>query len=248
MFPRFKNHVTRDLSRHTKWSRIISRLSNYKSENKKIKRRSNENLHSWKLESLKNNPSPLQNASQLNLTQNFLSQTSNSEKERKKKNVSNNFSIHQDPKNRRKLPTLPISRNRLISRHHKFHPASRNNKRSGIYHGEKERVERFGKKENTGLEMARPLIASHLLACGFRICRVQTRSVAPELCARLTSNRSRPRWRPRWFENNCFPAYEHVGRRVSDSFSAVWSGCFALVVVGHGLNGFRGDEGGILRC
>lgn len=95
--------------------------------------------------------------------------------------------------------------------------------------------------------MARPLIASHLLACGFRICRVQTRSVAPELCARLTSNRSRPRWRPRWFENNCFPAYEHVGRRVSDSFSAVWSGCFALVVVGHGLNGFRGDEGGILR-
>lgn len=92
--------------------------------------------------------------------------------------------------------------------------------------------------------MARPLIASHLLACGFRICRVQTRSVAPELCARLTSNRSRPRWRLRWFENNCFPAYEHVGRRVSDSFSAVWSGCFALVVVGHGLNGFRGDGDG----
>lgn len=147
MFPRFKNHVTRDLSRHTKWSRIISRLSNYKSENKKIKRGSNENLHSWKLESLKNNPSPLQNASQLNLTPNFLSRTSNSEKERKKKTVSNNFSIHQDPKNRRKLPTLPISRNRLISRHHKFHPASRNNKRSGIYHGEKERVERFGRTE-----------------------------------------------------------------------------------------------------
>lgn len=147
MFPRFKNHVTRDLSRHTKWSRIISRLSNYKSENKKIKRGSNENLHSWKLESLKNNPSSLQNASQLNLTQNFLSRTSNSEKERKKENVSNNFSIHQDPKNRRKLPTLPISRSRLISRHHKFHPASRNNKRSGIYHEEKERVERFGRTE-----------------------------------------------------------------------------------------------------
>lgn len=131
MFPRFKNHVTRDLSRHTKWSRIISRLSNYKSENKKIKRGSNENLHSWKLESLKNNPSPLQNASQLNLTPNFLSRTSNSEKERKKK----------------MFLTLPISRNRLISRHHKFHPASRNNKRSGIYHGEKERVERFGRTE-----------------------------------------------------------------------------------------------------
>lgn len=34
---------------------------------------------------------------------------------------------------------------------------------------------------------------SHLLACGFRICCVQTRSVAAELCARLTSNRFQPR-------------------------------------------------------
>ena len=59
---------------------------------------------------------------------------------------------------------------------------------------------------------ARPLIASasrsHLLACGFRICCVQTRSVAAELCARLTPNRFRAASPPRWFENNCFPAYD----------------------------------------
>ena len=48
---------------------------------------------------------------------------------------------------------------------------------------------------------ARPLIASasrsHLLACGFRICCVQTRSVAAELCARLTRNRFRAASSPR---------------------------------------------------
>lgn len=46
------------------------------------------------------------------------------------------------------------------------------------------RGKEFGKK---GLEMAAYCVA---------LARVQTRSVAPELCARLTSNRSLPRWRP----------------------------------------------------
>lgn len=72
-------------------------------------------------------------------------------------------------------------------------------------------------------------IGNGRLLRGHSLARVQTRSVAPELCARLTSNRSLPRWRPpRWFENNCFPAYEHVARRGLIGLPRVWESLDAV--------------------